>query len=258
MYQIDAFSDALFSGNPAAVCLMDSWLPDQLMLSIAGENNLAETAFCVENAGRFELRWFTPEVEIDLCGHATLATSHVLFYEEKRVVDEIVFQTKMSGELRVRAKNDLYTLNFPSRMPEVAEKPAIISEALIETPLEVLKSRDYVFVYENEAMIRKIIPDQKLLGTINDSFAGIIITAPGDNCDFVSRFFTPGASVFEDPVTGSAHCSLIPYWTKKLGKPDHIARQLSPRGGKLLCRDLGDRVEIAGKARTFFSGYIRL
>lgn len=258
MYQVDAFSDTLFGGNPAAVCLLDAWLPDQLMLSIAGENNLAETAFCVADKGRFELRWFTPEVEIDLCGHATLATSHVLFREEKRATEEIVFHTKMSGELKVRENRGMYTLNFPSRMPQTTETPAVIASALSEAPVEVLKSRDYFFVYQNEDTIKKINPDQKLLATINDSFAGIIVTAPGDECDFVSRFFTPGASVFEDPVTGSAHCSLIPYWSDKLGKSGHIARQLSPRGGELLCEDLGERVEITGSARTFFSGHIRL
>jgi len=258
MYQVDAFSSELFKGNPAAVCLMKDWLPDHLMLAIAGENNLAETAFCKESEDGFELRWFTPEVEIDLCGHATLATSHVLFYEEQKAQEKIKFSTKMSGDLTVTQHEGLYTLDFPSRMPSSTGKHDIISRALSMEPLEILKSRDYVYVYGTEKEIRQIVPDQKLLATINDSFTGIIITAPGDNCDFVSRFFTPGASVFEDPVTGSAHCSLIPYWSKKLNKSDHIAKQLSPRGGELICKEKGDRVEISGRARTFFKGYLRL
>lgn len=257
MYQVDAFTHDLFKGNPAAVCLLENWLPDEIMLKIAAENNLAETAFCIDRGSHFELKWFTPELEIDLCGHATLATSHVLFDELGRVSDMIIYETK-SGRLEVQKEGDLYTLNFPSRKPVPHNIPDVILEGIGKVPNEVLKSRDYVLVYKDENEIRDIVPDQKLLATINDAFAGIIVTAPGNNVDFVSRFFTPGASVFEDPVTGSAHCSLIPYWSEVLGKQEMVAQQISPRGGELVCKNMGERVHISGSATTFFSGKIYL
>lgn len=255
MYQVDAFADEPYTGNPAAVCLLSEWLPATTMLSIAEENNLAETAFCIEREGYYELRWFTPELEIDLCGHATLATAHILFDELNVDVNPIVFSTQ-SGELRVFNKNDQYYLDFPTRTPFREALEPVIEKSMGLKPVEILKSRDYFLVYDTEEEIRSIEPDQRLLSTLSDSIGGIIVTAPGDTVDFVSRFFTPGASVFEDPVTGSAHCSLIPYWSKKLDKRKMIAKQISKRGGVLDCELNGERVLIGGKAVTFMKGKI--
>ncbi|MFC0771969.1 PhzF family phenazine biosynthesis protein [Terrimonas alba] len=252
-YQVDAFTDAIFGGNPACVVPLDEWLPDELLLKIAKENAVPETAFFIPSGDAFELRWFTPEIEMDLCGHATLATAHVLKQHLSPESDNIIFQSK-SGELQVTIANELYTMDFPSRMPARVALPAIIQASLSIQPTETWLSRDYMLVYESEQAIREIQINRQVLDQVNLDPGGIIITAKGEQCDFVSRFFTPQASIFEDPVTGSSHCSLIPYWSKRLGKTKMIARQLSERGGKLFCEDKGDRVLIAGHARTYSMG----
>lgn len=255
LFQVDAFADKVFGGNPAAVCVLDRWLPDDVMQKIAMENSVAETAFFTSRDNRFEIRWFTPEIEMDLCGHATLAAAHVIVRHLHPCLTSLTFHSK-SGALTVTAENEMLTLDFPSRPPTLSHAPQIILDAIQVMPVEVMKSRDYIFVFENEDVIRRLKPNQSLLNQINLDPGGVIVTAPGRDVDFVSRFFTPQASIFEDPVTGSAHCSLIPYWRTRLGKESMVALQLSPRVGKLVCRDLGDRVLISGKAVTYLEGSI--
>ena len=257
IFQVDAFTDKVFGGNPAAVCLLDHWLPDNIMQRIAIENSVAETAFFIPVKDGFEIRWFTPEFEMDLCGHATLATAHILARHLNYPLPSIKFQSK-SGELMVEIEDKLLTLNFPSRKPEPSDIPQIILDAIQAKPVEVLKSRDYILVFETEEIIRSMKPDQSILNQINLDPGGIVVTARGNKVDFVSRFFTPQASIFEDPVTGSAHCSLIPYWSKRLGKESMLALQVSPRVGKLLCKDLGERVLISGEAATYLEGSITI
>lgn len=257
LYQADAFTDQIFGGNPACVIPLEQWLPDELLLKISQENAVAETAFFIDNGDKIHLRWFTPEIEMDLCGHATLATAHVLktiLHYEK---DEIIFDT-LSGDLIVTITNDVYTLDFPSRMPVTAVLPDLIKQSLNKQPVAVLKSRDFVLVYENESEVRNIKIDRQTFDLINLDPGGVIITAKGDHCDFVSRFFTPQASILEDPVTGSAHCSLIPYWSEQLKKKEMTALQLSHRIGTLYCIDKGERVLISGKAVTYSTGIINL
>jgi PhzF family phenazine biosynthesis protein len=232
---------------------MQHWLPDDLLLKIARENAVAETAFYIDNGDSFHLRWFTPEIEMDLCGHATLAAAHCLKTIAGYAADRFVF-TSRSGQLAVTANKDWYTLDFPSRKPMPAVLPDNILRSLSIAPKEVLLSRDYVLVYENEAQICDIRIDRPLFDQLNLDPGGVIITARGNQCDFVSRFFTPQASIFEDPVTGSAHCSLIPYWAEKLGKQEMEALQLSERGGKLVCTNKGERVLIAGQAKIYSAG----
>lgn len=255
IFQVDAFTDKVFGGNPAAVCPLEHWLPDDLMQRIAIENSVAETAFFIPINGGFEIRWFTPEIEMDLCGHATLATAHVIARHLNYSEPSIKFQS-LSGELMVIVQDELLTLNFPSRKPEPSDVPQIILDAFQEKPVEVLKSRDYLLVFETEEIIRQIEPNQSILNQINLDPGGVVVTAQGNEVDFVSRYFTPQASIFEDPVTGSAHCSLIPYWSKKLGKTSLHALQVSPRVGKLYCQDLGERVLISGQAVTYLEGWI--
>lgn len=260
IFQIDTFTDKLFSGNPAAVCPLDCWPNDKVLQQIAIENNLAETAFFMSlDNGRFHLRWFTPELEIDLCGHATLASAYVIFEELGFIGDKIEFETQ-SGLLIVEKENNLFTLNFPSRSAVKAELPKIISEGLNIQPKEVWKARDYLLVYDNETDIININPNQTILNQINLDPGGIIVTSMGkaDDVDFVSRFFTPQASIFEDPVTGSAHCTLIPFWADRLNKTKLRAWQLSKRGGELFCKLNEDRVEISGKAVKYLQGTIEM
>jgi len=255
IYQADAFTDKLFGGNPAAICPLDAWLPDETMQKIAVENNLAETAFFVKNDNGYFLRWFTPEYEIDLCGHATLASAHILFTELGYKGDTINFETVKAGPLAVTKNGDKYTLDFPSRPAIPIETPNGLAEALSEKqPLAVYRSRDYLVVYETEEDIIEIEPDFFALSKMDT--LGVIVTAPGKDVDFVSRFFEPGAGVAEDPVTGSAHCNLIPYWADKLGKNKLHAYQLSARKGELWCELKGDRVLISGKAVTYLKGEI--
>lgn len=256
-YHIDAFTSKIFSGNPAAVCLLNKWIDDKTLLAIAAENNLSETAFLVPASdSRYHLRWFTPAVEIDLCGHATLASAFVIFSFIKSSLSSVDFDTK-SGSLTVIKSDDLLSMNFPARKPVPTTMPVLLSEALGAEPVEVLRSRDLVAVFDNESIVGDMKPDFDKLRLIKDCF-GIIVTAPGSKSDFVSRFFAPNAGIPEDPVTGSAHCTLIPYWAKRLGKDKLTAHQLSKRGGELFCENLRDRVNISGRAALYAKGYIHL
>ncbi|MFV8346480.1 PhzF family phenazine biosynthesis protein [Flavobacterium sp. ZB4P13] len=253
LYQIDAFTDKTFGGNPACVVPLEKWLTDDILLEIAKENAVAETAFFVDKGDKIHLRWFTPEIEMDLCGHATLATAHCLKEILNYKSDKIVFET-LSGDLTVLVDKALYKMDFPSRMPSLDTLPKTIENSLNIKPKEVFKSRDYVLVYDNETEVRNIKIDRQFFDQINLDPGGVIVTAIGDNCDFVSRFFTPQASILEDPVTGSAHCSLIPFWAARLNKKELYALQVSERIGKLFCEDKGDRVMISGRAKTYSIG----
>jgi PhzF family phenazine biosynthesis protein len=256
MYQVDAFAGHVFSGNPAAICPLENWLPDTQMQAIAAENNLAETAFFIRNGAGYKLRWFTPLVEVELCGHATLASAFVILNDLTPGERSVSFDTK-SGVLTVTREGDLYSLDFPSRPPEACDNvyPGLVP-ALGGKPVTVLSARDYLVVYGSEDELRALRPDMSALMKV-DRFA-VIATAPGREADFVSRFFAPAKGVPEDPVTGSAHCTLIPYWSKRLGKQKLHAYQVSPRGGELWCEDRGARVTISGKAVRFFEGAIFL
>ena len=255
IYQVDAFTSNLFGGNPAAVCPLTEWIDPGLMQNIAAENNLSETAFFVKKNDLYELRWFTPEIEVDLCGHATLATGHVLFNHLGYAEKEIRFETK-SGRLTVTRSDDFISLDFPARPPEKADPPDRLIEGLGKKPLEVYKSRDYLALFETEKEVLSIQPDFKILEKLDA--LGIIITTRGDTSDFVSRFFAPGAGINEDPVTGSAHTTLVPFWAKKLNKTKFHAFQISKRGGELFCQLVGDRVLISGKAKTYLTGEIEI
>ncbi|MDJ0646305.1 MAG: PhzF family phenazine biosynthesis protein, partial [Flavobacteriaceae bacterium] len=233
IYQVDAFTGNVFGGNPAAICPLEKWLPDTTLLKIAKENNLAETAYFVQqNNGNYHLRWFTPRIEMDLCGHATLASAYVLFEELGYSRDTIFFETH-SGILKVKKNNDFLEMDFPSRPATKTYLPEIIRDSLNIQPIEVYRDRDYLLVYEHEKEIRSLRPNQAILTRINLDPGGIIVTAKGNNVDFVSRFFTPQAPIFEDPVTGSAHCTLTPYWAKRLNKLELHALQVSERVGEL-------------------------
>lgn len=253
IFQVDAFTNKPFAGNPAAVVPLESWLPNDVMLNIAAENNLAETAFFVRRGDRFELRWFTPTVEMDLCGHATLASAFVLYEEMGFEAAEIRFDTK-SGELRVERDGELLVMDFPSRPPKPHEAPEGLGDALGAVPSEVLKSRDILAVFPSEAHVAALRPDFRAI--VDLGVHAVIATAPGDSSDFVSRFFAPSVGVDEDPVTGSAHCTLVPYWAERLGKSELYARQISPRGGELFCELRGDRVRMAGNAVMYMKGEI--
>ena len=259
LYQIDAFTDEMFKGNPAAVVVLDEWLPNDLLQKVAMENNLSETAFIVPREADYDITWFTPMSEIDLCGHATLSAAHVIFNHLADPKDTIRFKTRQVGDLSVRKDGDILYLDFPNRPPVKTEAPDVIIKGLGgKTPLETLAARDYMLVYPDSQTIRDIVPDFKSLG-LADKWT--CITAPGspdDNCDFVSRMFCPGDGIEEDPVTGSTHCMLIPYWAERLGKSKMVARQLSDRGGTLYCELKGDRVQIGGKALTYLEGTIAL
>jgi PhzF family phenazine biosynthesis protein len=253
IFQVDAFSSKVFAGNPAAVCPLEEWLSDEILQAIAAENNLAETAFFVRQSDRFHLRWFTPACEVDLCGHATLASALVLFEELNESGDVIRFDTK-SGELSVRRYGDRFALDFPSRPPQPTEVHPELVPALGGAPVEILAARDYLVRFATEQDVLDLSPNLEMLKGI-DKFA-VIVTAPGNDADFVSRFFAPAKGVPEDPVTGSAHCTLIPYWADKLGKSVLHARQVSKRGGELFCTLNGNRVEIAGRGALFLKGTI--
>ena len=253
LYQVDAFTNSIFEGNPACIVPLPSWLPDEILLKITQENAVAETAFFVAKENKFHLRWFTPEIEMDLCGHATLATAHCLKTILKYPSNNIVFETA-SGDLTVTVQDDFYFLDFPSRMPVPAALPELIEKSLNIPPREVYKSRDYVLVYDTEQDIKNIKINRQIFDQINLGTGGVIVTSKGTSCDFVSRFFTPQASILEDPVTGSAHCSLIPFWAKKLDKKELSAMQLSKRKGILNCTEKNDRVIISGQAKTYSIG----
>lgn len=253
-YQIDAFADRLFAGNPAGVCFLDSWPEERLLQSIAAENNLSETAFLVRAGDVYELRWFTPKTEVDLCGHATLASAFAIFEMEEPEARQVEFQTK-SGILSVERQEDLIMMDFPAR-PPTCEPPPDIALILGLPPLQVMQARDLLAVYEEEEQVRKLTPDFIRIAALD--YPGVIVTAPGKESDFVSRFFAPRVGVPEDPVTGSAHCTLIPYWSRRLAKKQLRALQLSERGGELFCFDKGERVAIGGRAATYLSGTIRI
>jgi PhzF family phenazine biosynthesis protein len=254
LYQVDAFSGEPFRGNPAAVCPLDRWLADTTLQEIAAENNLSETAYYVRENGRYGLRWFTPTVEVDLCGHATLAAAHVIFALRRETTEQRVSFNSRSGELTVARTDDLYVLDFPSRPPvKTADDPALFA-ALGARPDAFLRSGDCFCVYQTEEQVRALAPDMSALAKVD--CRGVIATAPGKDCDFVSRFFAPRVGIPEDPVTGSAHTSLIPYWSGKLGKKTMFARQISRRGGELWCEDRDARVHIAGRAVKYMEGQI--
>jgi PhzF family phenazine biosynthesis protein len=257
IFQVDAFTDRVFGGNSAAVCPLNKWLDDEIMQKIAGENAVAETAFFVPKGDFFEIRWFTPDIEMDLCGHATMAAAHVITSHLNPGLQKIHFLSA-SGELQVEVIQDMLVMSLPSRPPVPAAAPQDILDSFAYSPLAVLKARDYVLVFENEKIIRELKPDLLLFNRINLDPGGVVVTAGGEDCDFVSRFFTPQASILEDPVTGSAHCSLIPYWSGVLGKIEMTARQLSVRGGSLFCKNAGERVLISGRAVTYLKGEISI
>jgi PhzF family phenazine biosynthesis protein len=255
VYQVDAFTSRVFAGNPAAVFPLKKWLPDEQMQSIASEMNLANTAFFVPNQNGYDLRWFTPTVEVPLCGHATLASACIIFHDLAPAAQSIRFETK-SGALIVTRDGDLLSLDFPSRPPSEYEMVPELIAALGSQPEAVLNSRDFMAVYASEDEVRTLKPNLEKIAQL-DRF-GVIVTAPGKQVDFVSRFFAPAQGVPEDPVTGSAHCTLIPYWSKRLGKKKLHAQQVSTRGGELWCEDRGERVTISGKAVRFLEGSIYL
>lgn len=252
-YQIDAFSPTIFSGNPAAVVPLSEWLPDTLLQAIAAENNLSETAFFAPEGEGWRLRWFTPVAEVDLCGHATLASAHVLFQHLGVTAERILFHTR-SGELTVRRDGDRLEMDFPARSSTPCIPPDDLLQGLGHPPLEVLASDDYIAVYASEAEIRALMPDMAALARLDRR--GVIVTAPGDTADFVSRFFGPKFGIPEDPVTGSAHCELMPYWARRLGHDRLRAFQCSARGGELDCTLVGERVRLAGQACTFMVAQI--
>ena len=258
MFQVDAFTERLFGGNPAAVCLLDEWLTEDVMQHIAAENNLAETAFIKAAGGGYEIRWFTPTVEVDLCGHATLASAHVLYQYAAYKDAEIVFSSRLSGLLKVRRDGGLLTLDFPADRFEKVPTPAALTAALGIEPMETYRGKtDYMAVLPSEQAIKDLRPDFVALGTIKDC-RGIIVTAEGTSTDFVSRFFAPQSGINEDPVTGSAHTTLTPYWAGVLGKNDLTALQLSERRGHLWCKHNGNRVAISGHAVTYMQGEIEI
>ncbi len=247
-FQVDAFTDRVFGGNPAGVCLLEEWLPDDVLKRIAGENNLSETAFVTPRGAEFALRWFTPTREVDLCGHATLASAFVLFEERQIAAPEIRFHTQV-GVLGATRDGGAVVLDFPAWKAAATGVPAALADGLGWIPREVHKTRDYLAVLADAEEVAGLKPDMAQLARLD--CLGLIVTAPGRDCDFVSRFFAPGAGIPEDPVTGSAHCTLIPYWSQRLGKKKLHARQLSARGGELFCEDRGDRVGIGGRCALY-------
>lgn len=255
LYQIDAFAKNVFEGNPAAIIPLDVWLPDKILLSIAEENNLSETAYFIETKEGFHIRWFTPTTEVDLCGHATLAAAYVIFNELGYKKDSISFESK-SGVLKVVKTNDFLTMNFPSQPPTVCELPIEIQQAFDTTPIECLKSEDYILVFKDENEVFNAKPNLDPLKNID--LRGVIITSRSESYDFVSRFFAPKYGIDEDPVTGSAYTQLASYWSDKLTKNKLTVKQISSRGGELLCELVGERVNISGSAIKYLQGEITI
>lgn len=253
IFQIDAFTDRLFAGNPAAICPLQTWLPDATMQAIAAENNLAETAFFVPTDDGYDLRWFTPTVEVDLCGHATLASAYLIFNRLEPGLQEVSFSTR-SGTLSVTHDGDVLVMDFPSLPAEAVDSPEALAAGLGATPVEVRRATNYLAVFDTEADVAALVPDMARLATLHPY--GVIATAPGKSVDFVSRYFAPAHGVPEDPVTGSAHCTLTPYWANRLGKVTLKGRQISARGGEVICEDRGDRVTIGGRAVLYLEGSI--
>ena len=255
LYQIDAFANKPFEGNPAAICPLEDWLPDELMQSIAMENNLSETAYFVKNNDRYHIRWFTPTHEVDLCGHATLASAYVIFNILAYNKNEISFESK-SGSLTVRRNDDLLEMDFPAQPPTQCDTPEILIKAFNVTPLECLKAEDYIVVFENEDDVLNAKPNLSLLSELD--LRGIAITSKSNTYDFITRFFAPNYGINEDPVTGSAFTQLIPYWSVKLNKQNLNAKQVSNRGGEVRCFNSGKRVKISGKAAKYMVGTIKI
>ena len=260
IFQVDAFTNKPFGGNPAAIVPLTEWLPDETMHNVAQENNLSETAFFVKKDDVYEIRWFTPTFEIDLCGHATLAGAFVIFECLKLETEKINFHSHKSGALSVERNGNVLTLDFPSRPVSPVNAPMGLFEAIGGKPKEVFKARDYFLVFETEQEVLDLKPNFFALSEIAAHLKleahGFIVTAPGDSSDFVSRFFAPEVGVLEDPVTGSSHCNLIPFWAERLGKTEMFARQVSARGGELFCELVGDRVKIGGNAVLYLKGEI--
>ncbi len=255
IYQVDAFASRVFAGNPAAVCPLDDWLPDQVLQAIAVENNLSETAFLVKRGADFDLRWFTPAHEVDLCGHATLGSAYVIANYLDNGRTEVRFHSR-SGPLTVTRAGDLYTLDFPALPPRRIADSAAVAEALGAAPDELWHEMDLMAVFPSEAAVAALAPDMAKVETLETR--GVIVTAPGEDCDFVSRFFAPRSKIPEDPVTGSAHCILTPYWSARLGKTKMSARQISARGGELEVEARGARVRISGRVAPYMEGRIRV
>ncbi len=257
IYQVDAFAARVFAGNPAAVCPLDDWLPDQVLQAIAVENNLSETAFLVRRGAgaEYDLRWFTPAHEVDLCGHATLGSAYVIANHLDGGGAEVRFHTR-SGLLTVTREGDLYTLDFPALPPERIADSAAVAEALGAAPAELWEEMDLMAVFASEAAVAALAPDMAKVAQLETR--GVIATAPGETCDFVSRFFAPRAGIPEDPVTGSAHCILTPYWATRRGKTRLSARQISARGGELEVEARGERVLISGRVAPYLEGRIRV
>ena len=257
LYQVDAFTDKLFHGNPAGVCILKTWPELSVMQQIAAENNLSETAFIVQKKDEVEIRWFTPTVEVDLCGHATLASSHVLFTYYTPGINLINFFSPRSGYLAVEHKNEWLTLNFPKDVYTKIDVPEVLINAFQKSPIEAFRGKsDFLLIYENQRDIEEMNPDLAMIASIGGR--GVIVSAPGTTVDFVSRFFAPQSGINEDPVTGSAHTTLTPYWSHKTGKSKLTAMQLSKRGGELVCELAGQRVLISGKAVTYMIGEIEI
>lgn len=256
-YLVDAFSDRAFSGNPAAVCPLESWLPDDILLKMAQQHNQSETAFFVRTDAGFELRWFTTQDEINLCGHATLASAHVIFEYLDYPATEILFSTRFVGDLKVSRNGDWLTLDFPAWSSDAVDNPPaqLFSALGIPASSAVRVGRDYMVVLENQQQVESLTPAIEALKPLGKM---VCVTAPGDEVDFVSRFFCPGESVAEDPVTGSAHSMLIPWWSEQLGKTQMTARQVSARGGDLRCELKGDRVLMSGQAALYLKGTVFL
>ncbi len=252
IYQVDAFTSRVFAGNPAAVVLLDEWPVDELLQAVAAENNLSETGFVVPGVERFHIRWFTPAVEVSLCGHGTLAASFVLFAEG--MAQERIRYECLSGELEVWREEDRICMDFPLEAPAAVPGDTTVSEALGAAPLELHASRYLLALFSRQEDVEALDPDFDRLATHEAS--GLIVTAPGREADFVSRFFCPKMGILEDPVTGSAHCSLIPFWAERLGRKRLRALQVSPRGGELFCEARGERVTIAGRAVQYLRGEI--
>jgi len=255
IYQVDSFTNELFHGNPAAVCPLEEWLDDKTLQNIAAENNLSETAFFVKEGDKYHLRWMTPTVEVDLCGHATLAAGYVLFEILEKENNKIVFES-LSGELVVTRNNDLISLNFPASKLKKVEITGQYLKCLDVEPQEAHLNSKLMFVLENEDQVKNAIPNFEEIAKLNSD--GLIITAKGNDVDFVSRYFAPHAGIPEDPVTGSAHTVLTPFWAERLNKQKLSAQQVSSRGGQLICENLGDRVNIAGNVTLYSVGEIFL
>src|SRR5882724_2751559 len=257
IWQVDAFSGRRFGGNPAAIVLLESWLSDETLLAVAGENNLSETAYLVRDGSHYQIRWFTPQEEVPLCGHATLASAWVVFHRLEPSRSRVVFRSQ-SGELPVERQGERLVLDFPIGAIEPApENPAVVA-ALGDPPRELHSGWQWLALYDSEEQVRALRPNMAAL--VATGIHGVIVTAKGKDCDFVSRFFAPAAGVPEDPVTGSAHTRLAPFWAERLGKTTFFARQVSARGGELWCALLSaqSRVHIAGQAVLYLEGNIEV